>query len=574
MEKKNKIVLVNPACLDERISGEDARIVPIGLYYIAAQLLDKGFGTAILNLADLGSKNPADHFTRIITEQKPDIIGFSVINPNRWNAIDCAKAAKKILPDTHIVFGGPCPTFLADHLFKVCPELDTIVKGEGELSFAALVNAIENQTSKDTIPGLVFRKGPALFQTPKKDLVQDLVQDLDTLVHPSTYFTFQHLAMSRGCPGKCTFCGSPKFWNHKTIRFHSPQWFAQEIQTLFKKGVTHFYISDDTFTMDKNRVLALCELLIQKKLPITWNAISRVDYIDEDIVYAMRKAGCIQISFGVESGSPQIRKTLGKPIDQQKIIAAFSLVASYGILPRAYFIYGSPGETQKTIQESMTLWKAIKPLSAIFYMLVIFPGTHLYAKMVQKNQITDDIWHKKIEDLPWFEMDDHLDFKTVKAFGDQLRTQFYSCLEDFAKTLELVDKKDLYPFHADFLSRLAMTFSHGEYSNHPLIKTPDDTAVFLYEKALSYAQDARAILGLAMLFQKKKQFDTAIAHLQKGLALWPQNPDLNICMGVCLMNKQQFAAALSCFEKWHSAHGVNYGIDPYINICNHHLEGE
>jgi anaerobic magnesium-protoporphyrin IX monomethyl ester cyclase len=610
MVKQKKILLVNPACLDKRAFGEDAYVVPIGLYYIGALLKDNGFNTDIINLAagpsgmnsSLNSgpvgapdNDPANVFTEIISNLKPDIVGFSVTNPNRFNAMECAKIAKKINPDITIVFGGPAPTFLFEHLINECPQIDFIVKGEGEITFLELINHLEmqgpkilkpdtlqpntiksgtiepavlNHNSLNKIAGLVFKHNDKIIQTPERQSIGEL----DNLVHPSKYFIYQHLSMSRGCPGKCSFCGSPKFWRDKALRFHSPAWFANEIQALAKNGITHFYISDDTFTMDKELLIELCRLITKRELNITWNAISRVDYIDKDILFHMRKAGCIQLSFGVESGSEKIRKRLGKPIARQKIIDTFNLTTSHGILPRAYFIYGAPGETQKTIQESIDILKQIKPLSAIFYMLVIYPGTHLYQSAKDKNLVTDDIWHEKIEDLPWFEVDDTLDFKTVKAFGDQLRYEFYSNLDIFAKEIELADIKELYSCHADFLSRLAMTFSHGEYAkkNQNQAKNQDRTATLLFEKALYYAPDTRAFLGLAMLYQKQRNFDKAILILDKGLEQTPGNKDLNICMGVCLMNKEKFDAALPFFEKFERLSETSH----YINICHRKISGQ
>jgi len=567
MVNQKKILLVNPSCLDARLSGEDGSIVPIGLYYIGALLIENNYDTEIVNLAD-DKKDPVALFQRIVKKEHPDIIGFSVINPNRWNAMECAKAARQILPHVTIVFGGPGPTFLFEHLLTVCPDIDFIVTGEGEITFLELVTELDKKTmgSFDQINGLVFKKGEELVKTSPRQQKKNL----DSLIHPSTYFVYQHLSMSRGCPGRCTFCGSPRFWGSSPVRFHSPEWFADEIQTLVKKGVTHFYISDDTFTMNKIGVIAFCNHILKKKLDITWNAISRVDTIDEDILFAMRKAGCIQLSFGVESGSEKIRKTLGKPIRQEKIINAFSLTASYGILPRAYFIYGSPEETDQTLQDSIDLLNKIKPLSAIFYLLVIFPGTHLYQSAVDKGLLSDDIWYQKIEDLPWFEMDAQLDFTKVKAFGDRLRSEFYTHLGTFARDLTLVDIKELYPYHADFLSRLAMTFSHGEYACDTRVKNQTATATLLYDRALSYAPDSKAFLGLAMLSQKQRHFDKAIAILKKGLHHHAENKALNICMGVCLMNTGRFKPALQFFEKFRAFSETT----PYINICHQNITGQ
>jgi len=561
-----KILFVNPTCLDRRVMGEDALVVPIGIYYMAAHLLEKGFDARILNLAVLDSnKDTIQAFRTTIEKEKPDLIGFSVTNPTRINAIACAKAARKLLPKACIVFGGPAPTFMAAYLFKVCPEIDLMVQGEGESTILSLVETLAKEGSLKgnaarQIKGIAYWNEGKLVET----IPAEPVQDLDSLAHPSAYFAYQHLSMSRGCPGKCTFCGSPKFWGNSKIRNHSALWFAREIQALAQKGVTHFYISDDTFTMDRSLVIDFCKQLISFNLNITWNAISRVDYIDRELLYWMRQAGCIQISFGIESGARKIKKILGKPISNNTCIKAFSLTRSHGIMPRAYFIYGSPGETNETIKASCDLMMQLKPLGTVFYLLVIFPGTHLYRKARQKKLVTDDLWHRKIEDLPWFELDDTLDFSKVSAFGDRLRNSFFENLPLFAKDIDLVEEKALYPFHADFLSRLAMTFSQGEYATNSRIKDPDKTAEHLFTRALTYSPQPRAFMGIAMLLQKQKKFPRAASHLEKGLELFPGNKELSICMGVCLMNQALFKDALPFFIPFRD----DPNMEPYINICN------
>jgi radical SAM superfamily enzyme YgiQ (UPF0313 family) len=581
-----KILFVNPSCQDPRVTDPDALQVPIGLYYLAAGLLDQGWISGILNLAPAGPANPSakgstQHalglFTRSIMQEKPDIIGFSVTNPSRINAMACAAKARQILPDCLIVFGGPGATFMADFLFDACPALDVIIKGEGEISTEKLVNAAKKVKANcgtlrqaqgmrpeliddlGQISGLVFRNKATLHDTGQSELVKNL----DTLPHPSRYFTYQHLAMSRGCPGKCTFCGSPKFWGTSVVRRHSPQWFFDEIKALAQNGVTHFYISDDTFTMDYDAVRKLCGKIIQADLGITWNAISRVDYIDERILGLMRQAGCIQISFGIESGAAPIKRILGKPIDNDTCVAAFDKVKAAGILPRAYFIYGSPGETDATIQESIDLMIRLGPLSTVFYMLVTFPGTALYNRAVQKGWTQDNVWQKDIEDLPWWELDPDMDFSRVKGWGARLRQAFFDHLEDFINRIPLDPDDASAPLHADFLSRLAMTFSHGEYAQDARVKNADQMAVNLFDKALGIHPCARAYQGLAMICQKHKNFTRAIAILSKGLSNFPKDKDLCVCMGVCLMNTGNFANALTYFTPF----ADDPALGQYINIC-------
>ncbi|NDY73008.1 B12-binding domain-containing radical SAM protein [Desulfobacter hydrogenophilus] len=581
-----KVLFVNPSCLDPRVTDPDALQVPIGLYYLASGLLDQGWVSGILNLAPAGPANPSakgsakhalDLFTQAIMQEQPDIIGFSVTSPTRINAMACAEKARQILPDSLIVFGGPGATFMADFLFGACPALDVIVKGEGEISTTKLVNAakkvkanfgtihqaqiIRAELAQDLgrIPGIVFRNGPTLQDTGPSELVKDL----DTLPHPSRYFTYQHLAMSRGCPGKCTFCGSPKFWGTSLVRRHSPQWLFEEIKALAQKGVTHFFISDDTFTMDCDAVRALCEKIIQADLGITWNAISRVDYINESILVPMRRAGCIQISFGVESGAGSIKKILGKPIDNATCVAAFEKVRAAGILPRAYFIYGSPGETDATIQDSIDLMIRLGPLSTVFYMLVTFPGTALYNRAVQKGWTHDGVWQKNIEDLPWWEIDPNMDFSRVKGWGDRLRQAFFDHLEDFVNRIALHPDKAVASLHADFLSRLAMTFSHGEYARDSRVTNAEQIAMNLFEKALQFYPCPRAFQGLAMILQKQKKFSKAMAFLNKGLSHFPKDKDLCVCMGVCLMNTGDFHKALKYFTPF----ADDPALGQYISIC-------
>lgn len=581
------VFLVNPACLDARVTDEDALLVPMGIFYIGALLKENGFNVRIVNLAV--EQKPMDRLRAMVDAEHPAIVGFSVLNANRFSAIQGAGVVKAVDPEILVVFGGPCATFMWDHLFTTCPGLDCVVKGEGELTFLELAERIRHRGKEQNpsiyadreikglhgdreIKGLALRSGcsggkmdgPGIVHTGEREPIEDL----DSLPIPGRYFDLAHVSLSRGCPGRCTFCGSPRFWPGSRVRFHSPSWFVEQLCLLNQRGITHFFVSDDTFTMDKTRVIEVCRLIIEKRLNITWVAISRADFIDPGILGWMRRAGCTQISFGVESGSAAIRQTLGKPMKRERIVRAFALTASFGILPRAYFIYGSPGETAQTIDESLELIMEIQPLSAIFYLLVLFPGTGLYENLVDQGKLFDSVWSQKIEDIPWFEVDPDLDFEKVKAFGHSLRRCFYSNLSDFAAGVQLVDDPLFYPFHADFLSRLAMTFSHGEYSRNPWVKDPMATAHILFERALVYHPDLRAFLGLAMVFQKERRFDRAVEMAAQGLNHFKSSRDLTICMAVSLMNLGRFQEALGFFEPFEQDPDVKV----YVDACKQRIQ--
>ncbi len=540
-----KILLIYPNFLEDRLHVEDVRVVPIGLYYIGAILKENQYDVEILNWHDI-HKTP-HKIEEILREKKPDVIGFSIVHANRWGGIDIAAIAKRVLPEVTIVFGGIGTTFLWEHLLRHFKEIDFAVLGEGEYSFLNLVQCIEKGDYEGVkeIKGIAFRSNGKVVRTGNAEVIQDL----DRLPMPSKYFEFQHLSSSRGCPANCTFCGSPRFWGRK-VRFHSSEYFVEQLELLYRKGITFFYISDDTFTMRRDRVIQICKKIIGKDLKITWFAISRVNVADEEILYWMRKAGCVQISYGVESGSEKIRNVLNKNIKTDDIKRAFALTTRYGILARAYFIYGSPGEDWETIQETIDLIHEIKPLSAIFYILDIFPGTDIYEDFKRMTKLSDDVWLKRIEDIMYFESDPRLLQDMILALGQKLRSEYYHHLPEFADAVQLVDKKDLYESHADFLSRLAMTFSHGDYASVEAIPEKEKLAQRLYEKSLSYYPNQRAYLGLGIIKQKQREYKESVRILSEGVKYFPESEPLATCLGVSYMNLGQYEEALEYFQKF------------------------
>jgi len=557
-----KILLIYPYCLEDRLHTEDAGVVPRGLYYVGALLKENNYDVEILNWHDI-NKTP-ERINEAITKKKPDVIGFSILHANRWGGIEIARIAKAISSKVKIVFGGIGASFLWEHFLRHFKEIDFIVTGEGEYSFLNLVRCIEQENYKDieNIKGIAFRKQGNVVRTEDAPLTRNL----DRLPNPAKYFDYQYVSSTRGCPGNCTFCGSPRFWGHK-VRFHSPDYFIEQLELLSRKGISFFYFSDDTFTIKKNRVIEICKKILERNLRITWVAISRVNIVDEEILYWMRRAGCIQISYGVESGSETIRNLLCKNIKTNQIKKAFALTIRYGILARAYFIYGSPGESWATIKETMDLIHEIKPLSIIFYILDIFPGTALYSDLKKRSKVTDDIWLNRIEDIMYFETNPNLSRELILAFGNTLRTDYYENLPDFVNGIELINKEEFYEMHADFLSRLAMTFTHGDYARIEEIKGKENIAERLYKKALSYHPDYRAYLGLGIIAQKKRAYKKSARILSKGIACFPDSEPLNICLGISYMNSGEYARALSSFLKFQDSQEAHY----YIAQCYHAL---
>ena len=536
-----RILLVYPYFLEARVHEEDVRAMPMGLYAIGAVLKAAGHDVALFNA--YGFQGQTDRIGALIQQFKPEVVGCSILHANRWGGIEIARRAKALDAGIVTVFGGVGASFLWTHLLQHFPEVDFVVIGEGERTMVALLEAIAagDDTALGRIEGLARR----IDGHPRANPCAPPIEDLDHLPNPALYFTYQHVSLTRGCPGACRFCGSPSIWGRR-VRFHSAGYFVDQLELLARKGVRFFYFADDTFTLRRDLVIAVCKEILARRLTIQWTAISRVDTVDEAALAWMRKAGCIQISYGIESGNREIRAYLNKNIATTDIERAFRLTRHYGILPRAYFIYGSPGESDATIEETLELIRAIQPLDAIFYILDIFPGTDLYRDFLARTDQDDDIWLQRIEDLLYFETDPRMSARQVREWGQRLREGFYRQLPEFAAQIDLVDDPEFYPLHADFLSRLGMTFQQGDFARQAVIPNKAQIARRLHERALGYDPDQpRAFLGLALLEQARGAFAQARKQAQAGLVRNPENAMLKTCLAVNHMNMGDFDRALS-----------------------------
>lgn len=557
------IVLVYPYFLEARIHVEEIAAIPMGLYYVGAMLKAHGHSVDIVNWHR--RPDSMDPIKETLISKHPDIIGFSIVHANRWGAIDIAGLAKRIDPQVTVVVGGIGATFLWRHLLTHFEQIDYAVLGEGERTFLHLIEALEQNASLQQISeisGLALRNGADIMKTPPAHPIEDL----DCLPPPARYFDFQHLSITRGCPGRCTFCGSPGFWGRR-VRAHSARYFVNQLALLSRRGITFFYFSDDTFTLDSDLVIDICRRIVESGLDIRWQAISRVNAVNERMLRWMRKAGCVQISYGVESGSNRIRRMLCKDIGPHQIRRAFSLTTANGILARAYFIYGAPTESWATVEQTLELIRTIRPLSAVFYIMTLFPGTALYDDFKKRTGMDDDIWLQRIEDILYFEHDPDLDQETVLAFGRHLRSTYQCWLPQFARQIELNADPDLEAAQAGFLSRLGMTFSHGDYATLDGQTDTSQVALELFERALRIYPDHRAYWGTALVYQRRAAWERAAVVLRTGLSHFPGSEELAVCLGISLIHLGRFKQALDHLLP----HAHSDRAAAYIDLCRREL---
>lgn len=537
-----KILLVYPPFLVDRAHAENIEAMPIGMYYLGAALRKKGYDAHLANWHN-AAKEP-EGVEQALLDLKPDVVAISIFHANRLGGVGIARVVRHLLPETKVLFGGIGATFLAKDLLEQQSEIDYVLRGEGDLALPQFLETLKNGGDPRSVPGLCFRDGDEI-------VVQDcapLVDDLDSLPDPAEYYTFNHLALSRGCPGKCSFCGSPAFWGAK-VRFHSAEYFVNQIKRQYERGVKFFFISDDTFTLKKELVLDICRRIVESGMQINWAAISRVDCVDQQVLHAMRLAGCIQLSFGVETGDEGIRRTLKKKFSNEEVVKAFQLVRSFGILPRAYIIYGNPGETDETIQATIDLIKEIKPLIALFHVLSLFPGTELYDDAEAAGKITQEIKERPSEEILWCEVDDALNMEQVYEWGNKIKAEYFNNLPEFVKDIKLLDLEELLPLHADFLSRLALTFHQGDYAYNEDIPDKEQTAYDLYIRSLKYSANPRAYLGLGTLLQQVGESESSEEAFSEGVKRYPDDEQLVLRFGMVKAHQGKIEEALELFQR-------------------------
>ncbi|MDD4983808.1 MAG: radical SAM protein [Candidatus ainarchaeum sp.] len=346
---------------------------PLGICYLASYIRQKS--KHIVELLDdtIESKT----LDKVVKEFKPELIGIS------FSALSAKRAyniAKKFKGRAIFVAGGPYATFCPEEVLN--KGFDFVVYGEGEKTFLQLVNKLEDKKSLKNQKGIVYKKGGKII----KNIPQPLIKNLDSLPTPARDLLKKNKYMqgaimtSRGCPFNCLFCNSRKFWQ-QTYRSMSVSKIYKELEELVNKyKYKHIFFNDDTFTINQNKVIGLCKLIIKKNLKFTWAALSRADTLSEERISWMKKAGCNLIFIGVESGSEKILKTINKNISLEQIKYAVQLCKKHNITCRTSFILGLPGDYSEQLK-SLDLMEEITPDSINIHLLAIFPGSEIYENM-------------------------------------------------------------------------------------------------------------------------------------------------------------------------------------------------
>ncbi|MBI4180439.1 MAG: cobalamin B12-binding domain-containing protein [Chloroflexi bacterium] len=357
----------------------------MGLAIIAAVLERHGYNVSVVDANALRLK-PED-VVPYVTDA--DIVGLTAMTPTINTAITIAHHLKKSNPDLPIILGGTHATLLPEETLTNTPQLDVIVKGEGEETILELLQALEQKHPLDKIGGISYRRNGKVVSTPLRPTNIDL-NSLPFLAyhllpwrsykpHPphGRALPFAAIITSRGCPYHCSYCSKPVFGTK--FRAQSPQRVVDEIAYYQDRfGIKEVAFYDDVFTLNQKRADAIAEEIIKRGLKIYWTCETRVNLVNKDLLSHMKQAGCYAIAYGIESASQEILDTLNKGITIDEVEAAIRLTREAGLQTIGYFMLGSPGETPETISQTIEFAKKSKVDFAQFAVTTPFPGTELY----------------------------------------------------------------------------------------------------------------------------------------------------------------------------------------------------
>ena len=399
-----RVLLINPPVLQplksnipQAVDEERGYNPPIGLLYVAAAARDAGHEVSVLD-AHIGDID-YERIASAVRETGPEVVGIQALTFTLLDVMGVVAAIKSAAPQVKLVLGGPHVWLYAQESARL-PGVDYCLLGEGERGFPLLLKALSGEGALAEVPGLAWaEKDEYRFNG-----FPELIGDLDSIPHPARELTPYHryhslivkrkpvtlLMTSRGCPYKCTFCYRPHLG--KKFRARSAANVLEEIKECVSMGIREFLFYDDTFDVERERVMELCRLLEKEGMDIGFDVRVRVDRMEREVLEALKGAGCERVHYGVESADKETLRRLKKGIDLDRVPGVFEMTHRLGMTTLAYFMIGSPGETREMVEESIDFAVRLDSDYVHFSVTTAFPGTELYAEGLKTGVFKEDFW--------------------------------------------------------------------------------------------------------------------------------------------------------------------------------------
>lgn len=453
-----KILLINPPPYDH---GKDRRFLerkpiqtytmPLGLGYIAS-VLEKG-GHEVRLLDAYARESSENELREFIKNMHPYVVGITCLSDQRASWFRLIKLIRSIDGSIKIVLGGPHPSLMIEQTLRHFRP-DAIVIGEGENTFLDLIRTWEVKENIDKVKGIAYLKGEDVVITEPRQRIKDL----DSLPFPAYHMVnlkdysgwdfmegiyrmfgldkpplYATISTSRGCVSNCGYCSAPLIWKRRWTS-RSAANVVDEMEMLHNKcGIQFVIFTDDIFSVNQDRVIKICGEILKRDLKILWGFETAVNFVSSELLTMAKKAGCRCILYGVESASKIVLSNVNKTIKEEDVLNAFRMTKEAGIVAGAFLMVGNPGESEKSINETIKLLRKIRPDIILPQIAMITPGTKLYEIAKSKGFIGDNYW---LTDLPFPYYTCERNLKTLLRWYRKLFYYNHGNFSIFLKTMK------------------------------------------------------------------------------------------------------------------------------------------
>lgn len=384
---------------------------PLGILYVATVLEERGHKVKVLDNDALRLDD--EEILETFENFEPDIVGFSILVGTSENAHRLAGKIDEMSDDVKILYGGPLSTNFPEKIMERYEFVDYLIKGEGEFVTADLVDRLDEGKKIEDLECIAYRDEENTVRV-NKGIAR--VRNLDELPIPNrelfgheydascplgsyevnlTIGRFTSLLTSRGCPNKCNFCISEK----NEWRTRKPEEVIDELEMLYEKGYRHFFIVDNNFAADEDRVIEICQLIKKRDLDITWHVELSPRNGSYKLFKEMKEAGCEGILLGMESVNDDVLDYYSKESDANLNKRAVDNARKAGIsVIAATFMVGAPNEGKDEMNETIEFTKNLDVDAIIISKLSLKPNTTLWNKMKDEGHLSQDLIDEKLED--------------------------------------------------------------------------------------------------------------------------------------------------------------------------------